>query len=125
SQFALRPHLVAVALDDVFHDGEPETGRALLARTGLVDAVKPLEHPLQRIRNARAVVLHAQLDRVIDALRGDLHRAVCAAVLDRVDDEIAEYLLQLVRIGGSRPHRHSLCERAPAAPGPRTSIPLP
>ena len=59
AQFAFHPDLAAVALHDVFHNRKAQARAALLARTRLVHAIKPLEHPVERFRrNARPVVLH-------------------------------------------------------------------
>ena len=65
-RLARGPDFSTVTLHDVFDDRQAETGSALFAGTGFVDAIKPLEHALQSLgRNARTVVTHADLDRAI------------------------------------------------------------
>jgi hypothetical protein len=44
-------------LDQVLNDRQPKTGSSLVARPGLISAIKSLEHPCQMLmRDARAII---------------------------------------------------------------------
>src|SRR5262245_58538511 len=63
--FTFGPDFAAVALDNVFDDGETEAGAALFTRAGFVHAIEAFEDAFQGFRwDAGAVVLHAEFDGI-------------------------------------------------------------
>ena len=79
---------------------KPESRAALLARTRLVHAIKPLEHAVERFgRNARPVVLHKNFQfAVVQFFAADGDRALRAAIFDGVVHEVGEDLFEPVRV---------------------------
>src|SRR5262245_24272870 len=62
SQRTLHRHITPVSLNNMFDNGQPQSGSALLAGTGLIDAVKALKNAGQvRRRDANSVILHVKL----------------------------------------------------------------
>jgi hypothetical protein len=74
---------------DVLDDREPEPGTAGGSVPGRVDAVEPLEDPVQLVvRDADALVHDGDLDHVPVRLGRHQHRRVVARVGDRVGHEV-------------------------------------
>src|SRR5690349_9077516 len=80
-----------VVVDDVADDGEPEAGPARLAAAGVVDAVEPLEHPLEVARrDADAVVDHRDPDALAVGARAHLDDRAAVGVLHGVVEQVRE-----------------------------------
>src|SRR5581483_12139030 len=84
-----------MSLRDQLDDREAEPGAAV--RPGLVAAAEAVERARQeRLREPGSLVGHVQLDEVAALARRQRHRA--AAVQERILDEVAERLLEAIRI---------------------------
>ncbi len=63
AQFAFRPNLASMRLNNVLHDRQPKPGSTCFTRASLVHSVKALEDSIKMLRgNARAKILHSELD---------------------------------------------------------------
>src|SRR5947209_4941924 len=90
ARFAHGPDTPAVALDDVFYDGKPEAGAALLARAGFIHAIKPLEYSFERFGgDAGAIIAYPGLHffRILEP-RADEDGPFDTPVFDGVVHEI-------------------------------------
>ena len=108
----------------MFHDGKSKAGAALLARAGFVHAVKPFENSFEGFEGyAGTVVLDKDLD--LPSFNGPAphgHGAVAAAVFDGIVHEVAEHLLQTVRIGADGKVRGLVDQRDALGGGPAFEI---
>ena len=97
AHFAIDPDPSAVALDDLTDDVETQADAGDLANEADGDLGKPVEDLIPLVaRDAVAVVGHANDDLFALCLSRDLDRAAGRAVLDRVGDQIAQDLRDLV-----------------------------
>src|SRR6185503_12812065 len=93
---ALDVHPSLMAIEDVLDDRETETGAAPLAAALDVDTVEPLGEPRDRLAwDAFTLVLDSDENLPafapaagFDPAETDAHRALLAAIFDRVVDEI-------------------------------------
>jgi hypothetical protein len=93
-----------VKLHEVPDDGEAEAEAAVLSTRRAVRLPEALEHVREKPRvDARAVVLHANLDLVATVVRqGHLDETSGPREFDRVGDEVPDDLLQALRIAINR-----------------------
>ena len=88
------PDTAAVALHDVLHNGQAESRAALLAGACLVHAIKSFKDAFQCFGgNARTIVLNENFEQTFGSrAAADGYRAVFAAILHRVFEQVAEDL---------------------------------
>src|ERR1043166_8312291 len=100
AEFARSPDTTTLSLHEVFDDGQAEAGAALLARAGLVHAIKAREDAFEGFGgNAGAVVANEDFDVARwRGLRADGDGAAVAAILDGVINEVAEDLAGAVGV---------------------------
>ena len=89
----------AVQLDEVTHDRQSEPEPAVLPADRAVGLAEPLEDERQKVGgDARAVVGDRQAQAVAGLRQHDVDPAAIRRELDRIDDEIADDLLQPLRV---------------------------
>ena len=113
----------------VAHDRQPEPRAARLPAARLVDAVEPLEHPVDVARrDAGTVVLDGDVDPAVGVGRGDHHRAAGIAELHRVVDQVGQGRHQLAAVADrlevrvTRPAQHGHLPLGGHPCGPLDSI---
>src|ERR1700738_3110903 len=104
-QLALHPDLATMRVHDVLGNGKPQAGTTRLPRARLIHPVEALEDAsLVLGGNPRAEVLHKELHPLVPLLRHAMtspqtEASTAAAIFGRILHQVAEYLLQRVRIG--------------------------
>src|SRR6187401_386656 len=85
---------------DVAHDRQPEPGAARVTAPGLVDAVEPLEDPVDVAGgDADALVGDHDLDPTLGDARAHLDHTTVLAVLHRILHEVADRRHELALVG--------------------------
>ena len=108
-RLALDRQSAAMAVEDVFDEGQTETGAALGATLGDIDAIETLGQSRQMLRrDAGPVIAHAdlRLGLTVDRdpeLEGDVDALAGGAVFEGVFNQVLEDAKQLVVIAE---HRH-------------------
>src|SRR6266700_2606869 len=96
----LDPDPSAHALDELARDVQPEARPAHALQQRGIEAIELLEDSVALgLRNARAFVPDPEARPAAAPADSDLHRALGLAVLERVVDQILEYLPKLLRVG--------------------------
>jgi hypothetical protein len=95
AEFRCHAHLAAVKPHQVFDDRKTQPGPAQLARARFVRPKEAMKDLLQRLRrDADSGVLDGDPRPPLADAPGDPNRAAGLAELDRVIDEVDEYLFQ-------------------------------
>src|SRR5256885_5202270 len=103
AQLTLPPHCTAVILDNVLHDRETEAGPAGFPRTRGIYPIKTLEQSGKvLIRDALTVVANVKLHHCTVRRRPELDLAAGFAVLQRIFNQIPEYLLDGIAIAANK-----------------------
>ena len=99
--FALHPDFAAMRLNNVFHDGQAETGTALVAGARFVQTIKSLKYPAFCVlRDSGAIVCHPNVDFIFSGRRcTNDHNSFLRSIFDAVIDQIPQDLLQSIEIG--------------------------
>src|SRR5499426_616052 len=95
AQLALGGHTPALCFDEMFHDGEPQAGPPLLARTAGIDSVESLKNASQVLGGDSASRVADSHENVSTRRRSeDAHPATGRRVTQRVVEQIGEDLTQ-------------------------------
>ena len=99
-RLARHAHVAAVQQREPFGQGEAQPRALVLASGSMVDLVELVEDLLLlRGVDPDPGVSDRDLDHVLEARRGDGHRALLGRELDRVGDEVQQHLLELAGVG--------------------------
>src|ERR1700733_153858 len=103
AQFALTANAPARGVDDMLGNRQPQPSAPGFPRPRLVDPVEALKDTRQvLIRDARAEVLHVELDHPFLPARPHPYAASSLAVFHRVLDQVSEDLAERIKISHDR-----------------------
>ena len=96
---AVRADLAAVQLDQLFCQGEANTGPLVTAGCRCVHLVEPVVHARQLIRlDAHACVVYDDFRNVPGCADGHRHAASARRELERIREQVEQHLLELFGI---------------------------